>query len=95
MEEQKQLSMLETVDKMIKTGDFGLVMLKNSITELEILDRLGKRMMVIDNKVANDLGKAQKSLQEKKAQLTLAEKTQEALKRLRSDLVADPLSVVD
>lgn len=94
-EELKVYSMLETVDKMLRDGEYGIVMLRNKITELEITDRLGKRLIVLDKSLSNRLGKAQAALAETKKQLGEAEKTHEALKRLRDDLVNNPVSVVD
>lgn len=80
---------LEALDEMIEEGNTGIANMQKQIVKQEIMDRLGKRLILRDSSYQLKLGKIQEQLNGMKHALTELEGAQKMLLELRDDMVAE------
>jgi hypothetical protein len=87
--DDKIITPLEAIDDMIEQGERTIHDMKNELVRAEVMDRLGKRLLLQGDKYANKVGEAQKRLSVMKSQLTQLEMAQKDMKTLREDMLAE------
>lgn len=80
---------LEAVDQMIQEGEQAIENMKTQIVKQEVMDRLGKRLMLQGAKYDEKVGQVQKTLTGMKQSLTSLEGAQKQLVSLREDMLAE------
>lgn len=80
---------IEAIDEMIKEGEQAIENMKTQIVKQEVMDRLGKRLMLQGAKYDEKVGQVQKTLTGMKQSLTSLEGAQKQLVSLREDMLAE------
>ena len=88
-EEYKLITKLEALESMIKNGEKMIVQIKNQITASEVMDRIGKRLILKGDKYASKGGENQTKLVNLRMNLRHLEEMQDYLLDLRPDIVAE------
>lgn len=88
-EEQKIQTPLEALDQLIQEGENMILSLKNQIVKAEVMDRLGKRLLLRGPKFQLKVGQNQQNLSNMQSSLKSMEEADADMKRLKVDMLEE------
>jgi hypothetical protein len=85
----KVMTPIEAIDAMIAEGEATILGVKNQLARAQVMDRLGKRLLLRGNQYTQQVGQNQKNYLQLQHNLIQMESAQKELVGLRADMLAE------